>query len=133
MNTLLNHTHDPAARSWLASANHIGGDFPIQNLPLGIFSEAKGQRRPGVAIGDYILDLTAIAELLGAQGAAVVVNDLGGSVSGEGASHDADLTTKLIEQRGGEAVANYGDVADDEMHLNGPMNSTLASSGRLAM
>ena len=39
-------------------------DFPIQNLPLGIFSEAKGRRRPGVAIGDYILDLSGIADLL---------------------------------------------------------------------
>src|SRR5439155_15397861 len=51
---------------------------------------------------------------LAKHGAKVVVNDLGGSVTGEGASHDADLTTKLIEQRGGEAVADYGDVADDE-------------------
>ncbi|MGH6658729.1 MAG: fumarylacetoacetase, partial [Sphingomicrobium sp.] len=34
----------------------------LQNLPLGIFSEAKGLRRPGVAIGDYILDLPAIAD-----------------------------------------------------------------------
>ena len=41
--------------SWVASAS--GSDFPIQNLPLGIFSEAKRRRRPGVAIGDYVLDL----------------------------------------------------------------------------
>jgi fumarylacetoacetase len=33
-------------------------------LPLGIFSETKGRRRPGVAIGDYILDLAAVADLL---------------------------------------------------------------------
>ena len=33
-------------------------------MPLGIFSEAKGLRRPGVAIGDYILDLTAASDLL---------------------------------------------------------------------
>src|SRR4051812_24730375 len=51
---------------------------------------------------------------LAKHGARVVVNDLGGSVTGEGASQDADLTVKLIEQRGGEAVANYGDVADEE-------------------
>jgi fumarylacetoacetase len=55
-------THDPARTSWVASAE--GSDFPIQNLPLGIFSETKGRRRPGVAIGDYILDLTAISDLL---------------------------------------------------------------------
>jgi NAD(P)-dependent dehydrogenase (short-subunit alcohol dehydrogenase family) len=51
---------------------------------------------------------------LARQGAKVVVNDLGGSVGGEGASKDADLTVKLIESRGGVAVANYEDVADHE-------------------
>ncbi|MEY2453036.1 MAG: hypothetical protein QOD92_2610 [Acidimicrobiaceae bacterium] len=50
---------------------------------------------------------------LAKHGARVVVNDLGSSVSGEGNSQDADLTVKLIEQRGGEAIANYGDVSDE--------------------
>ena len=59
----VDETHDPALVSWVAGAEP-GSDFPVQNLPLGIFSEAKGRRRPGVAIGDYILDLTAIADLL---------------------------------------------------------------------
>ena len=54
-------THDPARVSWVGGAEP-GSDFPVQNLPLGIFSEAKGLRRPGVAIGDYILDLAALAE-----------------------------------------------------------------------
>jgi NAD(P)-dependent dehydrogenase (short-subunit alcohol dehydrogenase family) len=49
---------------------------------------------------------------LARQGAKVVVNDVGGSVSGEGSGRDADLTVKIIEERGGEAVANYADVAD---------------------
>ena len=51
---------------------------------------------------------------LAKSGARVVVNDLGGSVSGEGSSQDADLTVKIIADRGGEAVANYEDVADHE-------------------
>jgi NAD(P)-dependent dehydrogenase (short-subunit alcohol dehydrogenase family) len=51
---------------------------------------------------------------LARHGAKVVVNDLGGSVGGEGSSRDADLTVKIIESRGGEAVANYEDVADHE-------------------
>ena len=51
---------------------------------------------------------------LAKHGAKVVVNDLGGTVGGEDASKDADLTVKLIESRGGEAVANYEDVADHE-------------------
>jgi len=51
---------------------------------------------------------------LARQGAKVVVNDLGSTVTGEGASRDADVTVKLVESRGGEAVANYEDVADYE-------------------
>ena len=60
---MTDETHDPARTSWVETARGHP-DFPIQNLPLGIFSEAKGRRRPGVAIGDYILDVTAIADLL---------------------------------------------------------------------
>jgi fumarylacetoacetase len=59
---VIDESNDPGRTSWVATAE--GSDFPIQNLPLGIFSEAKGRRRPGVAIGDYILDITAIADLL---------------------------------------------------------------------
>jgi fumarylacetoacetase len=55
-------THDPALTSWVDSAQ--GSDFPIQNLPLGIFSAHGAGRRPCVAIGDFLLDLTAIADLL---------------------------------------------------------------------
>ena len=51
---------------------------------------------------------------LAKEGAKVVVNDLGASLKGEGAGRDADLTVDLITARGGEAVANYEDVADFE-------------------
>ncbi len=60
-------THDPARRSWVATANAPGADFPIQNLPYGVFSEGDGRRRIGVAIGDAILDLGA-AEASGLLG-----------------------------------------------------------------
>ncbi|MBS7779155.1 fumarylacetoacetase [Acidovorax sp. CCYZU-2555] len=54
-------THDIQLRSWVASANQPGCDFPIQNLPFGRFRVAgSGQAlRIGVAIGDQILDLQA--------------------------------------------------------------------------
>ncbi|MSU91292.1 fumarylacetoacetase [Rhodobacteraceae bacterium 2CG4] len=55
----LNATHDPARRSWIDSANAPGTDFPIQNLPWGVFSEPGGPKRVGVAIGAHILDVTA--------------------------------------------------------------------------
>lgn len=50
---------------------------------------------------------------LARRGAKVVVNDLGSSVSGEGSGRDADVVVDLIISRGGTAVANYGDVADE--------------------
>ncbi|CAN7672876.1 fumarylacetoacetase [Variovorax sp. LjRoot290] len=61
MNNELNATHDPKLRSWVASANEAGCDFPIQNLPFGRFRPAgSGEAfRIGVAIGDQVLDLKA--------------------------------------------------------------------------
>lgn len=56
----LNATHDPARRSWLASANTLTSDYPIQNLPYGVFSTSGRTRHVGVAIGDMILDLTIL-------------------------------------------------------------------------
>jgi fumarylacetoacetase len=55
-------SNDPALTSWVDSAD--AGDFPIQNLPLGIFSVGQRRRKAGVAIGDYVLDLGGIADLL---------------------------------------------------------------------
>jgi fumarylacetoacetase len=54
-------TTDPALTSWVETANGHR-DFPVQNLPLGVFSVYDDQRRIGVAIGDFILDLAAIAD-----------------------------------------------------------------------
>jgi len=51
-------THDPRRTSWVTSAQGHG-EFPIQNLPFGVFSPAGGAPRGGVAIGDQILDLEA--------------------------------------------------------------------------
>jgi fumarylacetoacetase len=74
--TLLNETHDPALRSWVASANAAGSDFAIQNLPLAVFRRRGSAEafRGGVAIGEQILDLAALAQagvFAGAAGAAV--------------------------------------------------------------
>jgi fumarylacetoacetase len=54
----LDQTHDVHRRSWVVSANDHA-DFPIQNLPFGIFSPKGAGPRGGVAIGDAILDLAA--------------------------------------------------------------------------
>jgi fumarylacetoacetase len=58
----VDETHDPALASWVPSAA-AGHDFPIQNLPLGVFERQPADRgRAGVAIGDEILDLAACAD-----------------------------------------------------------------------
>ena len=59
----IDETHDPNLRSWVAGANGHP-EFPIQNLPLGIFSPPRGSPRAGIAIGDQILDLASISTLL---------------------------------------------------------------------
>jgi fumarylacetoacetase len=61
--TRLDETHDPRARSWLSSANRVDGDFPIQNLPFAVFRRRGSSEtlRGGVAIGDQIVDLGAVA------------------------------------------------------------------------
>src|SRR6185437_7324256 len=62
VSVVLDATHDPKLRSWVASANRPGCDFPIQNLPLAVFRRAGGGEnfRCGAAIGDCVLDLGAL-------------------------------------------------------------------------
>jgi fumarylacetoacetase len=56
----VDHTNDPSLRSWVESAEGHA-DFPIQNLPLGVFRRRDTDQQPrvGIAIGDLILDLAA--------------------------------------------------------------------------
>jgi len=56
--SVIDETHDPRRESWVASA-HGHPEFPIQNLPFGVFSPAGGGPRGGIAIGDMIFDLRA--------------------------------------------------------------------------
>ncbi len=71
MSVSLNETHDPARRSFVATANAPGADFPIQNLPFGVFRPATGlPPRVGVAIGDQILDVAAASSSLAGLAAA---------------------------------------------------------------
>jgi len=71
------------------------------------------------------------AIMLADHGAQVVVNDLGGSVSGEGSDkRAADEVVEVITKRGGEAVANYDSVADFEGAKN-IIGSAIDAFGRL--
>ena len=55
----LDETHDPKRKSWVETANAAGAEFPLQNLPLGVFRRKGEAARGGIAIGDRILDLAA--------------------------------------------------------------------------
>lgn len=72
MTTAINETHDPSLKSWVASANTGASDFPVQNLPYAAFRRKGSQEsfRPGVAIGDQIVDLAALAAAKPFEGAA---------------------------------------------------------------
>lgn len=60
---MIDHTHAPEARSWVEGAD-AHADFPVQNLPLGVYSTDDGAPRIGTAIGDHVLDLTGLAHHL---------------------------------------------------------------------
>jgi fumarylacetoacetase len=84
MSSMIDETHDPRRTSWVASANGHA-DFPIQNLPFGVFSPPGDAPRGGVAIGDEILDLKAAlgaglftgeAEVAAAAAAGATLNPL---------------------------------------------------------
>jgi len=68
----LNPTHNPKRRSWVESANAEGCEFPIQNLPFGVFRRKGADEAPrgGVAIGDAIVDLAAFAKTARLRGGA---------------------------------------------------------------
>jgi fumarylacetoacetase len=71
MNDALTATLSPTLKSWIDSANDAACDFPIQNLPFGIFSDGVNpQPRAGVAIGDWIVDMSVLerAGLMDAHG-----------------------------------------------------------------
>lgn len=136
---LLNETHDPALRSWLASANQANADFPIQNLPFAVFRR-QGTTEPfrgGVAIGDQILDLAAAAAtgVFHGDAAAAVQAAAGDTLNAlmalgqpawsalrlalshalrEGSAEQARLANCLVAQRDAEYTvpARIGDYTD---------------------
>lgn len=61
---VLNETHDVNLTSWVETANNGTTDFPIQNLPFAVFRRAGTDEafRGGVAIGEQIVDLAALAQ-----------------------------------------------------------------------
>jgi fumarylacetoacetase len=70
----IDKTHDIALRSWIAGAE-AHPEFPVQNLPLGIYSSDGETARPGVAIGDHILDLRTVTTLFASHFEAIFAGE----------------------------------------------------------
>ena len=81
--------------SWVESAE--GSDFPIENLPLGIFSVGERRRHAGVAIGDYVLDIAGIANLLDEEWIADLSQPVLNGWLARGSSAQAALRERLQE------------------------------------
>ena len=117
-------TIGPDQTSWVASAQN-GGDFPIQNLPLSIFSEAKGLRRPGIAIGDYILDLPALVEagLLDEDWGQDLAQPVLNAWLARGLSAGRELRLRLAEILGDERYRDDVEphlIGQSEVHMHVP-------------
>ncbi|MCF2515934.1 fumarylacetoacetase [Sphingomonas sp. G124] len=119
--TGIDETHDPARQSWVESANGHP-DFPIQNLPLGVFSVAKGEPRIGVAIGEMILDLKALcgAGLLDKQWSPALGS---GSLNAWFAQGPADALA--LRRRLSELLSNDGNRHAVEPHLVNSANAEM--------
>jgi fumarylacetoacetase len=94
-------TLDPSLRSWVESANDPASEFPIQNLPLCRFlgddDEEGATPRLGMAIGDRIVDLRALAEAGILDGGEAGERCAGwGSIVGSGDWLSADDPAKVI-------------------------------------
>ena len=113
MKPILDATHDPKVLSWVKSANIAGADFPIQNLPFGVFRRGDtDQRRVGIAIGDRILDLNEMQRegLLAEESLRVAANacasDLLNSLMAVGAGPRRALRRHLFSVLREEAPAS---------------------------
>jgi fumarylacetoacetase len=92
---VIDETNDPALKSWVESA--AGSDFPIQNLPLGIFSVGTRRRRACVAIGDFLLDLVAIADLLDEEWREDLSQPVLNGLLARGPEAQRSLRSRLVE------------------------------------
>ena len=109
----LDETHDSTRTSWVESANEPGSDFPLQNLPFGIFRRRGSGEAPraGVAIGNQVLDLAAGAALAGFTGEAAQAAEAGraptlNALAALGREYWHPLRVALFHALSAEAPAN---------------------------
>lgn len=110
----LNFTHDPARTSWVEGATP-GSEFPIQNLPFGVFA-TNGHARGGIAIGDFILDMEA----------AVAAGLFGGALDASARDAAAPTLNALLER--GNSAASALRARLSEILVSGSADEATARS-----
>lgn len=117
----IDETHDPKLGSWVASAaGHA--EFPIQNLPLGVFSPGHAGPRIGTAIGDAILDLRALSNRVSSEISSALqggqLNDLLALAPESRTALRRQLSACLSdESRRGELEPHLFEAAECRLHL----------------
>jgi fumarylacetoacetase len=116
MSDTIDRTHDPELKSRVETANAPGADFPIQNLPLGVFRQGPDSPpRVGVAIGDQVLDLSACAGaglLDGLASAEACTSDRLNALMALPAASRRELRARLCELLEAGAPAGVAGKAD---------------------
>lgn len=120
----------PLLRSWLDSANDPAGPFPLNNLPYGVFSQGGSAPRCGVAIGDRVLDATALEAigLLRLPGRPLLAEPVWNNVMAAGPGNWAALRTRLTNL----LAEGAPERAEVEPHLVPPSEVRLHMPFRVA-
>jgi fumarylacetoacetase len=97
-------THNPNLKSWVESANDPASDFPIQNLPFGVFRKkgSKESPRGGVAIGDQVLDLAALGVKTGPT-----LNDLAAAGRSQWSALRKELSKILSNEKQKKKISKF--------------------------
>jgi len=115
MTTQLDQTHDPSLRSFVDGANDPATDFPIQNLPLGVFRHGAEQH-VGIAIGDRILDVTGASALFGGDASTAAAACATGSLNA--LMELGRPAARALRQRASELLRrDSGERGNVERHL----------------
>jgi len=134
--TPVDETHDPDLQSWVASANDHP-DFPIQNLPLGIFEpfaradRGSGGSRGGIRIGDEILDLQALSRTGLLTGAAQVAAKAAAAASLNGLFELGPGPRRELRQQLSAALtrgAQHQDTLEALLHPVGEVSLSLPAA-----
>ncbi len=111
--------------SWVPGANSPSGDFPLANLPYGVFSRGGDTPRCGVAIGDHVVDLAALAAsgLLGEAARGWGLDEPGiNSFMAAGPEAWAALRARLTDLLAEDGSADLRDNAELRARALVPMN-----------